>query len=229
MLPLFFFYVLLCVSRLATGEIILDAQEGEIGLIFTDKVNKTARLTLTNNTQGAADFAITGLPKPLAQYLAELTGQIVALTGQIVALQTQVQSLQTASSPLENAYPVGAIYTTTAATNPATHLGFGTWQSFGAGRTLVAHDPSSTNFRTVEGTGGQAEVTLTSGQMPRHRHKDFSRDEFWAGGEVWDSGGSRNTGADCCGRARWTDWEGNNEAHTNLQPYIVVYMWKRVS
>ena len=66
-------------------------------------------------------------------------------------------------------YPVGAIYISTTNVNPADLFGFGTWQAFGAGRTLVGVGTSDRAFPAGE-TGGTSTHALTAGQMPRHTH-----------------------------------------------------------
>jgi microcystin-dependent protein len=71
---------------------------------------------------------------------------------------------------LSTVYPVGCIYTSTVATNPATLFGFGTWTAFGAGRVLVGFDSTQTEFDTAEETGGEKTVTLTASQIPTHSH-----------------------------------------------------------
>ena len=65
-------------------------------------------------------------------------------------------------------YPVGAIFTSVSPTNPATSLGVGTWEAFGAGRALVGVDTTQTEFDTVEETGGAKTHTLTESEMPAH-------------------------------------------------------------
>lgn len=53
-------------------------------------------------------------------------------------------------------YPVGHIYHSTVATNPATLLGMpaSTWTAIATGRVLIAIDPADTDFDTVRETGG---------------------------------------------------------------------------
>ena len=120
-------------------------------------------------------------------------------------------------------YPVGSIYIATVSTNPATLLGFGTWTAFATGRTLVGIDAGQTEFDTVEETGGAKTHTLTEAEMPAHTH-----------GIVDDSGGGGNVAATTTGffdssTGFTTQSAGGGGAHNNLQPFIVVYMWKRTA
>lgn len=59
-------------------------------------------------------------------------------------------------------FPVGSIFVTVSASNPATLLGYGTWTAFGTGRVLVGIDPSDADFDTVEETGGSKTVTFST-------------------------------------------------------------------
>lgn len=129
-------------------------------------------------------------------------------------------------------YPIGSIFTATVSTNPATLFGFGTWAAFGAGRVPVGIDAGDADFDSVEETGGAKTVTLTAAQsgVPAHTHIQqrlptasgavigFTVDTSMSGTPA-DSGVTTkaNTAADA------------SQAHTNLQPYIVVYMWKRTA
>ena len=121
-------------------------------------------------------------------------------------------------------YPVGSIYTNIAvATNPASLLGMGTWVAFGEGRVLVGKAGSGT-FDTLGATGG-AETdahTLTIAEMPAHTHGTVgSTSGVYGNGGAWNSSGGGGTTASTGGGAAHT--------HDILQPYIVVYMWKRTA
>jgi len=119
------------------------------------------------------------------------------------------------------AYPVGSIHISTVSTNPATTLGFGTWAAFGAGRVLVGIDATDTDFDTVEETGGEKAHALTSAENGAHTHS-YTRGNV---SQLVSSGDQNavyyppSTGT--------TGSSGSGTAHNNLQPYIVVYMWKR--
>jgi len=113
--------------------------------------------------------------------------------------------------------PVGFVVTLGVATNPATLYGFGTWQAI-AGKVIVGIDATQTEFDTLNETGGAKTHTLSIEEMPAHTH---------SGGAT-----SRNsTSNDFGGYAQvgTTGSTGGGLAHNNLQPYIVKYVWERVS
>jgi hypothetical protein len=124
-------------------------------------------------------------------------------------------------------YPVGSIYTNAeVSTNPATLLGFGTWAAYAEGRVPVGKASSGT-FNTLNATGGAETHTLSVSEMPSHSHTvTFPRQNTSGGGgpvhPCMDSG----TGGPVYPTVSSTGGDG---AHNNLQPYIVVYMWKRTA
>lgn len=126
--------------------------------------------------------------------------------------------------------PVGSIYINADDdTNPGTLLGYGTWTAFGTGRVLVGLDSGDTDFDTAEETGGEKEVTLTDSQMPSHHHNVPSHISDSGNGVAAHTRGNVTSG-DVSGHSSGnTDVKGSDEAHNNLQPYIVVYMWKRTA
>jgi len=73
-------------------------------------------------------------------------------------------------SVLRKVYPVGSIYISVNNVNPNTTFGFGTWDPFGSGRTLVGVDTSQNDFNAPLKTSGQKTVALTESQMPSHNH-----------------------------------------------------------
>jgi len=126
-------------------------------------------------------------------------------------------------------YPIGSIYTNASnGINPGTLLGFGTWVAFGAGKVQVGIDTGQTEFDTAEETGGAKTHTLSAAEMPTHNHDINSGIGYGAGGLGAGVGrADANSPA-----ALWSFTSGNagsGNAHNNLQPYIVVYMWKRTA
>ena len=131
-------------------------------------------------------------------------------------------------------YPVGSVYiNANVATNPGTLMGFGTWTAFGAGRVPVGIDSSDTDFDTGEETGGSKTHTLSVSELPAHTH-DVQVTERTTSDDA--AGGSRVLTADRNITTATIDITGmtakstgGGSAHNNLQPYIVVYMWKRTA
>ena len=122
-------------------------------------------------------------------------------------------------------FPVGSIFITVINTNPQTFLG-GTWVAFGQGRTLVGVDASQTEFSTVQKTGGAKTVTLTVNQIPNHSHTLDGGGVTVAGGSTYNrplSAGSGTAGVYVSSSV------GGGQAHSNLQPYITVYFWRRTA
>lgn len=153
-------------------------------------------------------------------------------------------------------YPVGSIYMSVKNTNPSTYFG-GTWVAWGTGRVPVGVNTSDTNFNTVEKTGGASTVTLATTQIPSHTHAKGTLATAGAGAHshnlqnqktAWGtSGGNRvlidaTSGYTAVTNKATTSVQahshtisgstaatGGGGAHSNLQPYITCYMWKRTA
>lgn len=123
-------------------------------------------------------------------------------------------------------YHVGKIIIETDNRNPATYLGFGTWQYWGSGRVLVGVDTSQTEFNTVEKTGGEKTHQLTVDEMPSHSHNTTNH----AGAGSGSLSGGYNWGFNIGDYGTLgTESAGGDQPHNNLQPYITCYMWKRTA
>lgn len=153
-------------------------------------------------------------------------------------------------------YPVGSIYMSVNATNPSAYFG-GTWVAWGAGRVPVGINTSDGNFNTVEKTGGAAAVTLSASQIPSHTHAKGTLTTASAGAHThnlqnqkapWGTNASNrvlvdatsgytavtnkattSAGAHTHTVSGSTAATGGGGSHSNLQPYIVCYMWKRTA
>ena len=124
-------------------------------------------------------------------------------------------------------YPVGSIYasvTMSTAAQVMTAFG-GTWVAWGAGRVPVGVDTSDTAFNTVEETGGEKTHTLTTTEMPKHRHKLNGRRGNTTAGDNSFSGVTWSGAA----TVAYSEYTGGDGAHNNLQPYITCYMYKRTA
>jgi hypothetical protein len=137
---------------------------------------------------------------------------------------------------LDSIYPVGAIYTSIVSTILPGVLFGGTWESFGQGRVLVGHDDaespdsdfvaSSTDGSSVL-VGGAKTHTLTTDELPGHTHNVAYDNE--PNIEKQGGGGYDISELDGTTLTRATSSTGGGGAHNNIQPYVVVYMWKRTA
>lgn len=124
---------------------------------------------------------------------------------------------------LDYVYPVGSIYMSVNATSPATLFG-GTWEQI-QNRFLLA---AGTSY-TAGATGGEATHTLTTTEMPSHGHRlqyYNSSGSLSFGYQVGDKGalsGSDEQSSSGIAKA------GGGQAHNNMPPYLVVYIWKRTA
>lgn len=150
-----------------------------------------------------------------------------------------------------DAHPVGSIYESTDSTSPATLFG-GTWEAMDAGRVLVAQGKASTgtNFNAGD-TGGEETHTLTTSEMPvtninvsgttdasgNHRHAIISpayKADDGSGlgrGYNWDHKQTYYTEYDGTHTHTFTGTGrfGEGAAHNVMQPYTVVYRWRRTA
>ena len=137
-------------------------------------------------------------------------------------------------------FPVGYIYISVDPTNPATHLGYGVWTPFAAGRVLVGVDPLDTSFDTVEKTGGAKTHTLTVGEMPSHTHLQNPHSHVQRVNSLTmgvlsgyapdtSTGTGVNSGYSTADATATNQNTGGDGAHNNLQPYITVHMFKRAA
>lgn len=134
-------------------------------------------------------------------------------------------------------YPVGSVYITYNNINPGTFLG-GTWERFGQGRTLVG-----------EGTGndGSTSMSFTSNSTDgKYKNTHYHVTSFGWDGDYFYAGrpdGAANNAYDRTSvipngygiqtssfisrqvRLNWTD----NRTIDNVQPYIVVFFWRRTA
>lgn len=126
-------------------------------------------------------------------------------------------------------YPVGAIYISVVSTSPATLFG-GTWVAFAAGKVLVGIDAGQTEFDTAEETGGAKTHALIAAELPTHTH-DITLNTDPNTGAVNGTGLNAPWigNAQLVSRTITSSVVGSGTAHNNLQPYVVVYMWKRTA
>lgn len=176
-------------------------------------------------------------------------GRLEAVAGQTPQYSGSAWEMATISAVT---WPVGSVVEFVVATNPATIFGYGTWVAFGAGRVTVCIDGTQTEFDTVEETGGAKTHTLSSAEMPVHTHIQNSHNHTQNSHDhslsnigdtvsvaiidqdisVVDNSGTKTTSSETATNNAETATNqnaGGGGAHNNLQPYVVVYRWKRTA
>lgn len=219
----------------------------------TGDANKIVKGTELDNEFNAIAGAISSkadLASPT------FTGTPSAPTATAGSSTTQIATTAFVTAALSAAYPVGSIYINAGvSTNPATLLGFGTWEAFGAGKVLVGLDASDTLFDTLEETGGSknaiavahthdATLTGTSGSGGSHYHDfytgyltnftNYAGVGNFGGGTPDDGAGTYHTSTvdahtHSLSVTGTTGSTGSSGTNANVQPFIVVKMWKRTA
>ncbi len=139
-------------------------------------------------------------------------------------------------------YPIGSIYMNFTNVNPSNLFG-GTWKQL-KGRFLIGQGACDANTTDWFGNcqagwtdmleaerGGEVTHQLTINEMPSHYHSA----SFANYGSKSLKGGFNYTYAN--NNAGWGDYSGTmyikptggGAEHNNMPPYIVVYMWQRIS
>lgn len=186
--------------------------------------------TAVNSKANIASPALTGTPTaPTAAFGSDTTQ--LATTAFVQAALIAV---------LDDVYPVGSIYTSVSATLPAAISSIGTWVAFGAGKVLVGQDAGDASFDTLEETGGSKNAVVVSHTHtitdPGHQH-DLTNNQALAevGGGRTAQGAVGSNGRDGFTIAEpnttgiTIDSAGVSGTNANLQPYVVVKMWKRTA
>lgn len=153
-------------------------------------------------------------------------------------LIARLEEVENKMTSVENCYPVGSVYISIDATNPETTLGFGIWEQI-EDRFLLA----AGSTYTAGSTGGSATVKLSKTQVPAvtgtiaMHSQGIATNIHDATGcfssgltndNKYRAGGGEVSGAQSIGRIDFNNG-GTGAAHNNMPPYLVVYIWKRVS
>ena len=152
------------------------------------------------------------------------------------------------SVAVDKAWPVGAIYIGVTSANPNSLLGVGTWVRYGEGKVLVSQLNNDADFGAAGDTGGEKTVTLTSAQIPAHTHPASAGNSLVpADMSITDRSSAASEGAQVAVDAGISGVDvkiagsshshtitvsantGGGGSHNNLQPFIVVYMWRRTA
>ena len=158
-------------------------------------------------------------------------GLEVTSAGQLQIKDSDVDLVKFSTALKDSIHPVGIILETTQESTASafqTKIGFGTWEAYGSGKVTVGIDSGDSNFDTVQETGGAKTHTLTISEMPTHTHGGIfpagSSGSFSQGFDVDNPNSGANLDTE-----KTTTSTGGGAAHNNLQPYIVVYRYRRTA
>ena len=216
----------------------IDTVGSERVISYTSSTAAVA-LHLRNGGNGAAFGKYAESDSLECAWDANFSGD-VAVAGELSAQALKVGG----KSLLDLIYPVGALYLSTSATDPAVLFGGG-WTAI-EGKFLLG----ASNDHAAGTTGGETSHTLTVAEMPSHQHSvtvngsgehshyisnyvsvtsgSEAVAESWGGG----SGGSRTLYTDLDGfhtHNATAAAAGGGTAFAIMPPYLAVYMWKRIS
>ena len=162
--------------------------------------------------------------------MADLDFPASPTNGQEYSSEGQTWTYNTAkgvwrNTTASNEWPIGYIYQTTVSTNPGTLFEYGTWVTLNSGGRVPigvgTGDASDATAWTLRELGGQETHTLTTGEMPNHRHS--------MNNTTRDSGSNSNNRCNGSGTDRNTANNGSGNSHNNMQPVIGVYMFERTA
>lgn len=138
----------------------------------------------------------------------------------------------------QGAYPVGAIYLSVTDANPAALFG-GTWERISQGRFLIGAGANAANTTDYWGSyaagsenfpagemGGEVTHTLAVDEMPSHTHPERLE---WSNTKAWGLTGTGQGANAVVDQGSSTESTGGGKPHSNMPPYLVCYMWRRVS
>ena len=140
---------------------------------------------------------------------------VKADTTQVETIETKIDSITAESigavstaELMDLIYPVGTVYKSVIATNPADFFG-GTWESI-SGKFLVGVDDNDSDFNLVEKTGGTKKLVT-------HRH-------------AVSSNPTTTNATSGTGVVSSNSFTGQIDGdYTQLPPYLTVYFWKRIA
>ena len=167
--------------------------------------------------------------------------------------QAEIKENDVALVPF-NPFPIGYIYMSMNANDPANLFG-GKWQALNEGRVLIGANSSY----PAGSKGGATTHKLTTSEMPSHSHGgsssysagshshgvaygeqsrhggapygyySSSHNHWGSAGSDWDNSEWNSSTDGSHSHSLSVSSAGGTSAHNNMQPYLAVYMWKRIA
>ena len=200
-------------------EIIAD---GDLKILGTPQIERNYPFIYFKDTRDGADQSrhYVGIGSDLNKF------QIVnAHTGKELALNSNGKLTYDGNEVLDNKnycpHRIGDILETTNTEHPAASWTGTGWERYGNGRVIVGLNEGESEFNSIGKIGGAKEVALRADQTAPHNHTLTS--VVGGGGWYGQGGGLGGLGGIT------TSTSGSGTPHSNLQPYIVAYRWRRIS
>jgi len=194
----------------------IEFSNAATGIATTANVDVGGELAVTGNATVSSNLTVSGD--------ATVTGNTTVSSNLTVSGGLEVGG-DLGSTLLNTLYPVGMVLAMV-----QNWGGFAgqTWVQFAQGRTLVGQDSSDTAFDGVTPTAyiGEKSHILTNAEMPPHTHTEeggeylYQPTSYVAGTHPHIGLGYADTD---------TSSTGGGQAHNNVQPYEVVYYYKRTA
>ena len=166
-------------------------------------------------------------------------GLEVTTAGQLQIQDGEVDLVKFSTALRDSIHPVGIILETIVESTAAafqTKIGFGTWEAYGSGQVTVGYNSGDNDFDAIgsgtntNSTTGSKTHTLTTTEIPPHYHtytEAYERASYDNGSIAFTLSRTSNTGNGNIGENG--DGTGNAAPHNNLQPYTVVYRYRRTA
>lgn len=137
---------------------------------------------------------------------------------------------------INNLFPVGFIIEVSSAEFDPNISWGGTWER-DKGHVVVSVDEEEDDFNEIGKTGGEKEHTLTLDETPSHRHtlNNNGNDDLTITINATTGTGNNynmsyaSASASESGPFVRTNYQGGDQAHNNMPPYIVMAFWKRIA
>lgn len=203
------------------------------------KIVKGTEIDTEFNNIATAIATKADLASPTFTGTPSLPTGTTAVTQSSTDSSTKVATTAFVQAVAQVLFPIGAIYSATVSTNPATLLGFGTWTAFGAGRVLIGAGTGGGATYTAGSTGGSKDAVVVSHTHtatvtdPGHTHTtnaNVNNSQNLAGGPSTTL--ARQTATidpAFTGITVGISTTGVTATDANLPPYVVVYMWQRTA
>ena len=190
----------------------------------------------------------TGFPrqqKPYRQWMNYLFNMVTAKTNQLV---DAVNVLDIKIEPLLKPIAIGEGFFTVndyrSASEVAAAKGYGTWQRFAEGKTLVGYSSKTSDlddYRIMGNEFGANTHQLSLSEMPEHKHSDSDKFKYFTARHFKSE--SITAGDFVQTNMEWQNHQitesefaqalektrGSSQPHNNIQPSIVVAYWLRVA